>query len=56
VWGGGYLPLIIPASDKHLWRLLLQRLLAGDPLPLVAYGVARLRGMADGVHVLVESG
>ncbi len=54
VWGEGYPPLIIPASDKYLWRLLLQRLLAGDALPLVAYGVARLRSVTDGIHALVE--
>ena len=48
-WGRGLPPLIIPASDRSLWRLLLHRHAGGDPGLAVAYCVARLTDVASGL-------
>jgi integrase/recombinase XerC len=56
VWAAGLPVLIVPAAERSLWRLLQHRLLAGDPLPLVPYGVAKLRSVADGIHAFLGRG
>lgn len=56
VWSAGLPALIVPAAERSLWRLLRHRLASGDPLPLVSYGVAKLRGITDGIHALLGGG
>lgn len=41
MWDRGLPPLIIPASSRNLWRLLLDRASAGDTVPCVAWCVSR---------------
>ena len=52
-WSGGLPPLIVPASERHLWSLLVGRFIVGDGVPVVAYAAAKLKGLVDRVHAIV---
>ncbi len=46
VWQRGLPPLIVPAAEAGLWRLLQARSAGGDVAPAVAYGLAKVAGVA----------
>ncbi len=52
-WGSQLPVLIIPAAERQLWRLLQQRFLVGDSLPLVAYGIAKLTSLVDDLQAML---
>ncbi len=56
MWSGGMPPLIVPASDRLLWGLLLRRGLLGDNAPVVAYAAAKLQGLMQRIEALVVRG
>ena len=41
MWDRGLPPLIVPASSRNLWRLLLDRTSSGDTVPCMAWCVSR---------------
>jgi len=55
-WSRGLPPLIVPASERQLWGLLLGRFAVGDSVPVVAYVVAKLKGLVERVHALLDTG
>lgn len=55
-WTRGLPPLIVPASERHVWGLLLGRFLVGDGLPVVAYAVGKLKGLVERVNALLADG
>jgi len=53
-WDRGLPPLITPAAERQLWRLLLDRYVAGDRGPALAYAVAKVAGLAGELSSLLS--
>jgi hypothetical protein len=45
IWSYGLPPAIGLATERPLRRLLTERVRMGDPLPMVAYYIAKMRGV-----------
>jgi integrase/recombinase XerC len=54
-WSRGLPPLIVPASERRLWGLLVGRFLVGDGLPVVAYATAKLQGLMERIDAILQS-
>jgi integrase/recombinase XerC len=55
-WSRGLPPIVVPAAERLLWELLLQRLLMRDNVLAVAYAAARLAGLVQRVETLLLRG
>lgn len=53
VWSVGLPPLIIPASERQLWGLLVGRFVSGDGVPVVSYATAKLKGLVERIHAVL---
>ena len=53
VWSVGLPPLIIPASERQLWSLLVGRFLSGDGVPIISYATAKLKGLVERIHAVL---
>jgi hypothetical protein len=52
-WSHGFPPLVTPAAERPLWRLLEQRTRSGDLLPMLGYCVAKMRAT---LRLIAEAG